>query len=375
MPFGAVDGLGNGVRASGSIWLRFGHLTLSLRRATLIVDDLLGHYGSCGHAGRPSLGTWYLNSFRDKFRKFRHAWRMRVPYIGSGPYCYSNSLAMVLGEGAPPPSAIEVLTGSPFGFHLGVGLAWFDPLGWDPDLGLDTAIDLLGWTFERSSGGSAADAVDRLRAADGPVLVGPVEFGLLLHHPGSGEVLDSDHFMVVTAVADGVVHFHDPHGFPYATLPIDEFVAAWESVTFEYSAELFTMRSGFRRVREVAVADALRASLPTARRLLDGGSAGAAVERFAALVAAGLSPQHEAHLVHFAVRVGTRRLADASAWLARLGFDAAADAAERQARLVGGLQYPLVRCDRDRAVELLTHLAPTYAELDAELAAVGVPRL
>jgi hypothetical protein len=214
--------------------------------------------------------------------------------------------------------------------------------------------------------------VDRLRAADGPVFVGPVEFGLLLHHPGSGEVLDSDHFMVVTAVVDGVVHFHDPHGFPYATLPVDEFTAAWESVTFEYSAEPFTMRSGFRRVRDVAVADALRASLPNARRLLDAGSAGAAVERFAALVADGLSPQHEAHLVHFAVRVGARRLADAAAWLARLGLDAAAAVAERQARLVGGLQYPLVRGDRDRVVELLTHLAPTYKELDAELAAVYV---
>ncbi|TWF79581.1 hypothetical protein FHX44_115514 [Pseudonocardia hierapolitana] len=272
---------------------------------------------------------------------------------------------------------IEVLTGSPFGFHLGGGLAWFDPLGWDPDLGFDSAIDLLGWACERASGGSAADAVERLRAADGPVFVGPVEFGLLLHHPGSGEVLDSDHFMVVTSVTDGVVHFHDPHGFPYATLPVDEFITAWESVTFEYAAEPFTMRTGFRRVREVAVADALRASLPAARRLLnpDGESPGAAVERFAGLVAAGLSPRHEAHLVHFAVRVGARRLADATAWLARLGLADAAAVAERQARLVGGLQYPLVRGHRERVSELLARFAPTYEELDAALAAAGVPRL
>ncbi|QYN38086.1 hypothetical protein K1T35_13100 [Pseudonocardia sp. DSM 110487] len=293
---------------------------------------------------------------------------MGVLYVGSGPYCYANSLAMVLGVDGPPPSAIEVLSGSPFGFHPGGGLAWFDPLGWDPDRGVDTALDLLGWTCERASGGSAADAVERLRAADGPVFVGPVEFGLLLHHPGSGQVLDSDHFMVVTAVTDGVVHFHDPHGFPFATLPVDEFVAAWESVTFEYPAEPFTMRSRFRRVREVPVTDALRASLPNARRLLDDGSAGAAVERFACLVAAGLSPRHEAHLVHFAVRVGARRLADAAVWLGRLGLAGAAVVAEEQARLVGGLQYPLVRGDRERVMELLGLLAPTYAALCAELA-------
>lgn len=292
---------------------------------------------------------------------------MRFPYIGSGPYCYANSLAMALGADAPPPSAIEVLTGSPFGFHLGGGLAWFDPLGWDPNHGLDMAIDLLGWTCERASGGSAGDAVERLRAAGGPVFVGPVEFGLLLHHPGSGEVLESDHFMVVRTVADGLVHFHDPHGFPHATLPVDEFTTAWKSVAFGYPAQPFTMRSRFRRVREVAVTDALRASLPEARRLLDGGSPGVAVERFAGLVTDGLSPRHEAHLVHFAVRVGARRLADAAAWLAALGLDAASTVAERQARLVGGLQYPLVRGDREAVVGLLERLAPTYAELDAAL--------
>jgi hypothetical protein len=297
-----------------------------------------------------------------------------VPYIGSGPYCYANSLAMVMGATAPQPSAIEVLTGAPFGFHLGDGLAWFDPLGWDPEIGLGSALDLLGWSCDRTSGGSAADAVERLRDARGPVLVGPVEFGLMRHHPGSGDVLGSDHFMVVTGVVNGAVHFHDPHGFPFATLPVDEFTAAWQSVTFEYPAEPFTMRTGFRRLRQVAVTDALRAALPTARRLLtpDGESPAEAVERFAALVAAGLTAGHTGHLVHFAVRVGARRLADAAAWLARLGLAGPAAVAERQARLVGGLQHPLVRDDRDSVVGLLRRLAPTYEELDAELGASGV---
>jgi hypothetical protein len=67
------------------------------------------------------------------------------PYIGSGPYCYANSLAMLLGPDAPPPSMIEVLTGSPFGLELLAGrLPLFDPYGWDPDRGLDDAIGLLG---------------------------------------------------------------------------------------------------------------------------------------------------------------------------------------------------------------------------------------
>jgi hypothetical protein len=301
---------------------------------------------------------------------------VRIPYIGSGPYCYANSLAMVLGPAAPEPSAIEVLTGSPFGFQHEDGLPWFDPLGWDPGIGLDVALDLLGWTCERTAGGSGDDAVRRLREARGPVLVGPVEMGLLGHQPGSGTAIGADHFVVVTAVTDGVVHFHDPHGFPFATLPVDEFGAAWESVAFSYPAQPFTMRTAFHRARPVDVHEALRASLPAARRLLtpDGERPAAAVERFAALVAGGLTAAHTGHLVHFAVKVGARRLADAATWFDRLGLDAASAVAERQARLVGGLQHPLVHGDGAAAAAILCDLAPTYAELDSTLAASGVAR-
>ncbi|OZM79137.1 hypothetical protein [Pseudonocardia sp. MH-G8] len=301
---------------------------------------------------------------------------MRLSYIGSGPYCYANSLAMVLGSGAPEPSAIEVLTGSPFGFRYEDGLAWFDPLGWDPGLGLDEALDLLGWTCERTAGGSATGAVQRLRDAGGPVLVGPLEMGLLGYQPGSGTAIGADHFVVVTAVADEVVHLHDPHGFPFATLPVDEFAAAWESVAFSYRAEPFTMRSAFRRVRSVDLRDALRASLPTARRRLtpDVESPAAAVGRFAADVAGGLTAAQTGHLVHFAVRVGARRLTDAAVWLGRLGLDTASAVSQRQAHLVGGLQYPLMAGHDAEAVALLRDLAPTYAELDEALAASGVAR-
>src|SRR5512138_2133752 len=86
------------------------------------------------------------------------------PYIGSGPYCYSNSLAMMLGDHAPSPSVIEVLTGSPFGFEALAGhLPLFDPYGWDPDQGLDTAIDLLGWTCRREGAEDDEEAIAKLR--------------------------------------------------------------------------------------------------------------------------------------------------------------------------------------------------------------------
>ncbi|MDA3628438.1 hypothetical protein OU415_23605 [Saccharopolyspora sp. WRP15-2] len=72
------------------------------------------------------------------------------------------------------------------------------------------------------------------------------------------------------------------------------------------------------------------------------------------LVEAGLEPWQRNHLSYFAIRVGARRLADAAACLAAVGESAGAEIADRQARLVGALQHPVVT-------------APTYEQLRASL--------
>ena len=302
------------------------------------------------------------------------------PYIGSGPYCYANSLAMALGPDAPPPPLIEVLTGSPFGFELLAGrLPLFDPYGWDPDRGLDDAIDLLGWTCRRQGADDDEQALAMLRDAikTGPLLAGPVEFGLLRHLPGMTGPIGSDHFVAVLEVGDTLVRFHDPHGCPYATLPISDFLAAWRADTIGYRATPYTMRSAFHRVREVSVEAALRSALPGAAAWLRGrddlpvpagtlGGAGA-VHRLADQVTDGLDPTVHAHLGHFAIRVGARRLADAATALAGLGHDRAAAIATRQAQLVGSLQHDIVAGHPTSAAETLRQLAPTYDELAAEL--------
>lgn len=303
-----------------------------------------------------------------------------VRYVGSGPYCYANSLAMMLGRAAPDPAVIEVLTGSPFGAALIGGVTpFFDPLGWDPGIGLDAAISSLGWTCRTSAAGSDTDAAIRLREASSsrPLLAGPVEIGLLLHHPGSGAAIGSDHYVVVTGVEDNLVRFHDPHGHPYATLPVDDFLAAWRADSIGYPTESFTARAGFRKIHDIDAATALRRALPMAARWLAGdvdlpvppGSLGGAValDRLAELAETGLEPCQRDHLAYFAIRVGARRLADATSCLAYIGEDQAAQIVEDQARLVGAMQHPLVTGDCATVARLLRQLAPMYEQLRVSL--------
>ncbi|MFJ3610830.1 hypothetical protein [Streptomyces hydrogenans] len=305
-----------------------------------------------------------------------------LSYIGSGPYCYTNSLAMMLGGDSPPTAVIETLTGSPFGAQLIAGsLPLFDPYGWDPEAGLDAAIALLGWTCERSDGGTPAEALDRLRSAcsHGPVLVGPVDMGLLLYQPGTPNADGGDHYVVLLAADQDAVELHDPHGHPFATLPTQAFLSAWEAKAISYIDAPFVLRAGFVRHHRLTPVDALRQSLPGAERWLAGrddlpmppGSLGgaAAVEALADMVARGTPPSIRTLLTAFGVRVGARRLNDAATCLEELGLSHAASLAQRQARILGSLQYPLARGDDQTAAAQLRYLAPLYAQLHTAVAA------
>lgn len=300
-------------------------------------------------------------------------------YVGSGPYCYSNAFAMMFGAAAPSVGVIEFAMSSPFGMHLiGGTLPFFDPYGWDPEKGSADALEALGWASDVSSGGDGAAALARLKVAlvHGPVWVGPVEMGHLHHQPGMRGPIEADHFVVVLDVEDERVLMHDPQGYPYAELPLADFMAAWQASTLIYGTA-YSMRTAFRRVAERSEFEMLEASLPAARRWLsmtDPGDMpegslgnGAAAERLADMIEPGCDGELRGHLIHFAVRVGARRANDAATGLERIGRKDAALIAARQARLIGSLQHPLVTGDDARAATALRALAPTYGELLAVL--------
>lgn len=292
---------------------------------------------------------------------------MSTPYIGSGPYCYANSLAMVLGADAPSPSVIEVLTGSPFGMSMAdPRQPFFDPDGWTPSIGLDAAIGLLGRTCTTVAG---EPAVDRLLRQDlaAPLLVGPVSMEHLAHLPDADHLVGADHFLVVLGADDDSVRFHDPQGFPFATLPLEKFLDAWRADSIGYPHEPFTMRTEFRQVRDVSTRDALTNSLANASKWLAQGNSAAAARQLADEIEKGLSEEPRSHLMHFAIKVGAHRLVDAATQLDRAGHPGVAEVLGRQATIVGALQYPVVVDDRPRAATLLRALADTYPELTEAL--------
>lgn len=287
---------------------------------------------------------------------------------------------MLLGAQAPSTAVIEVATGGPFGMQLiGGTLVFFDAYGWNPEMGSDQALGAIGWTSTVSKGGDAGEALGRLAAAatKGPVWVGPVEMGHLHHQPEMTGPIGADHFVVVLDVNDERVLVHDPHGYPYVQVPIDDFMTAWRAETVSYG-DRYTMRTDFVKVADVTDADAIRSIIPTAIERLSmrtgqempPGSLGngEAAERVAQMIEGGAGDGLREHLIYFAIRVGARRLSDTADCLLLAGYAEAADIAATQARLVGSMQHPMVTGNLPRAAAALRELAPTYDRLRAALA-------
>jgi hypothetical protein len=305
---------------------------------------------------------------------------MNHPYVGSGPYCYANAFAMMFGDLAPSVPVIEFATCSSFGMQLiGGRLPFFDPYGWTPELGFDHALDIMGWTSTVTTGGDAQEAIARLRnaVAAGPAWVGPVEMGHLRYQPGMTGPVGADHYVIVLDVQDDSVILHDPEGYPYSSLPLEHFLAAWRAESLSYGSP-FTMRTGFRQLRDVPELEIVRAAIPSSMAWLSmrgsfdmpSGSSGnaEAAGQLADLIADGCDTDLRDHLIQFAIRVGARRRSDAATCMLRAGLHQAAGVFDRQARLIGALQYPMVTGDTATAARILRRLAPTHPELHEAIA-------
>jgi hypothetical protein len=283
---------------------------------------------------------------------------MTTTYTGNGAYGYANSLYMALRasgaapSGLPEPGFLECLTIMPFGtFYLRVGrelLVYFSSPLANPDQGLSTALDVLGWQCHEEREGTPEAALARLgeAAARGPVIAGPLDMGALGYMPQHAQFSGSDHFVVVLGLEGDRVRVHDPDGYPYAAMPAAEFLRAWKAERVRYARAPYTMRSAFRQVRQAAREEMIARTLAVIRTNLAADPGGPdhyggprAFRLLAADLRGAVAKRLAGHLTFFAFPLAARRGHDAAAFLREAGHVDAAGILERKARCFGEAQY------------------------------------
>lgn len=287
---------------------------------------------------------------------------MMTPYTGKSEYCYANSLHMsLIGAGADArelsdPGFLECLTTLPFGkeyMRLEDGpLVFFSSPDVSPVTGLRRAIEALGWTCNEWCGQDGSqdgeEALSRLREGlkSGPVLVGPIHFGYLSYVPGCPYAPEGDHFVVVLAVKDEEVILHDPGGYPFAVIPISDFLLAWRAEHIPYKRGPYIMRTGFRKVDNPSRRQMMGRTLPLFKDNVAADPGGP--EIFGGIQALRLLAQDlrgevpaglQGHMVNFAIPLAARRCLDAAAFLLEAGKEVAGANMRRQAELFGRAQY------------------------------------
>ena len=310
-----------------------------------------------------------------------------LTYQGNGPYCYANSVSMLLssvGE-TVSPSRIEPLTG------MGLGAQWrpqenlifFDMSS--TDRGINMALDLLGFTYdEHAYAADAALPVEDLRSTlvNGPAVIGPLDMGCLSYVPGHKFMHGSDHYVLALAVENGALRVHDPAGWPHALLPLDDLEGAWRAEAIAYRRGAFRYWSSPARHTRPTDQEVYNSALAAFRTLYSNSRQGNASELVSAstigteaiLAAANVIAVDDppmvliVHLEGFALRLGARRALDLADFLRR-GDDTLANIKDTQAQLFGRAHTEAAGRDYTALAATLRTLAETEEEFESVLLA------
>ncbi len=280
---------------------------------------------------------------------------MYTAYTGNSHYCYSNSLHMCLKQAGmvnlPDAGMLECMTGMPFGaLFLQFETPLFFPSHADlnPHSGLSRALNILGWNCTLWQGDDAEAALDALteNLKKGPVLLGPLDLGFLPYDPNHKLKRGGDHFIVILNLDGDRVQVHDPQFYPFAVLPVDDLMRAWDATGLGYATNAYTLRGDFQEERQVTTDEMLEDTLRNARELIHAAPSGpvffggSKAFRLAAGVIRNRPPQTFAGmLVHFVLPIGARRCLDAADFMKSTGQTEAAEWMVKKAESYGLAQY------------------------------------
>jgi len=131
------------------------------------------------------------------------------------------------------PSLIEVITG----FSLGAcfeqnNLIFFDACISSPDKGVCHAFEILGFNvIEKVSKETEQIPLEELKTdlLNSPVMLGPLDMGYLNYNPNYRSLGGCDHYVVALAINEKEILLHDPAGFPYVWLSLEQLELAWKA--------------------------------------------------------------------------------------------------------------------------------------------------
>jgi hypothetical protein len=294
-----------------------------------------------------------------------------MEYHGSVPYCYANSVAMLLSAQGEQvyPGLVEVLTGVGLGaVQTPDGQTWLSTTPQEVPAGVDRALELLGFAATTATGPEDADVLELLRAdlVTGPVMLGPLDMGHLTYIPWHGVLAGSDHYLVAYAVDGGRAWLQDPAGFPCTALGREDLARAWRAERIGAPGGPFRRWLRPRRVAqptpERLYGDAM-ASFRAAYR--DRPPGGAAIRELAKhLAPGGVGEGERGLLTAFTFPLGARRALDYAAFFAGGGDGELAAAKQGQARLLGECLLAANRDDWSGVAGALEALADLEEELD-----------
>lgn len=177
-------------------------------------------------------------------------------YIGNGAYCYANSASMLvktIGEDISP-GLIEVLTG------VGLGVTMYKNGGFflhnntgAPDVGLSHALKILGFSFrEEISGEEQACPLEALRVTleKSTALLGPLDMGYLNYSPNHQYAKGADHFVLAYKMEGDYIYVHDPAGYPYVRLTLEQLQLAWQATDIPYGRGAYNYWHSIERVAQ-----------------------------------------------------------------------------------------------------------------------------
>jgi len=308
----------------------------------------------------------------------------KLSYIGNGAYCYANSTSMLLkhiGEEVSP-SKIEVLTGVGLSASLKKknGSLYFNNQTLLPDLGISKALEILGFEYQNKvSKTEESFPIDELKKdlTKMPVILGPVDMGYLSYNPRHKYLKGADHYVFAYKIEGDEIFLHDPAGFPFVSLSINDLKNAWKANGIGYKKGYYRYITDINRVDSPTEKEIYNTTLDYFRSLYREGSEKTSrdvwfIGKEAILQIAGkvkkegLTESEAGHFIYFALPLGAKRALDFASFFDYQDVKLATFKRE-QAKLFGEAHTRAVEKNWNLLAKALEKLADVEENFQAEI--------